>query len=85
MRLYVDNIDVLLGSVRVSTCWRGLDLGRSTFYKLMKQGQGPDTYLVGRRRYVSLEAMRQWQVKQKGIADSRRTHCLTGDADGPDS
>src|SRR6266852_6227876 len=36
-------------------------LSRAMFYKLLRQGKGPQTYLVGTRRFISHEADAAWQ------------------------
>jgi hypothetical protein len=35
------------------------------FYKLLKQGLGPDTFLVGNRRLISYAASNRWAHKRE--------------------
>jgi predicted DNA-binding transcriptional regulator AlpA len=41
-------------------------ISRATFYLLQKQGKGPRTYTVGRKRLISIEAATEWQQKMEG-------------------
>lgn len=38
-------------------------ISRSGFYKIVKDGLGPQTYRVGRRRFISRDADVEWQRK----------------------
>jgi predicted DNA-binding transcriptional regulator AlpA len=40
-------------------------LSRAMFYKLLRTGRAPVTYLVGSRRFVSHEADAEWQRAQE--------------------
>lgn len=40
-------------------------LSRTKAYALLRNGDGPRTYLVGLRRYVSADADREWLAKQE--------------------
>ncbi len=41
-------------------------ISRATFYALQKQGKGPRTYTVGRKRLISTEAAEEWQRRMEG-------------------
>jgi hypothetical protein len=40
-------------------------LSKAMFYKLLRTGRGPLTYLVGTRRFISEEADAAWQAQQE--------------------
>ncbi len=40
-------------------------ISRAMLYKLLRQGLGPTTYLVGNRRFVSHDADVAWQAAQE--------------------
>lgn len=39
---------------------QAVGLGRATLYELLRDGRGPQTFTVGRRRLVRVEALREW-------------------------
>jgi hypothetical protein len=41
------------------------NIAKGTFYNLMKEGNGPDTFNVGRRRLISKEAAARWRQKME--------------------
>jgi excisionase family DNA binding protein len=48
-------------------------VGRSTAYQEIQSGRLP-TYKVGRRRYISVDAAREWQARlQNRVPDGERT------------
>lgn len=40
-------------------------VGRTLFYDLLREGQGPPTLRIGRRRVVRVEALRQWLAERE--------------------
>jgi hypothetical protein len=38
------------------------------FFKLMREGEGPKIFHVGRRTLISVEAARQWIAKREAAA-----------------
>ena len=40
-------------------------ISKPTLYKLLASNNGPQTYMVGTRRYISGEAARAWQKKSE--------------------
>lgn len=42
-----------------------IGIGRSSLYALLKEGAGPRTFSVGRRRLIRLETLRQWMRDQE--------------------
>jgi hypothetical protein len=40
-------------------------IARSYFYTLLKEGQGPDIYKLGRRTYVSGKAAAEWRRRME--------------------
>lgn len=44
-------------------------LSRSTFYELMKHGQGPTVMKIGRRTLISREAAEAWRRKMEQPAE----------------
>jgi len=42
----------------------GEKIPRGMFYKLCRQGKGPEIYYVGKKPYVSPEARRQWRKQR---------------------
>ena len=57
---------------------RGHDFSRAGGYNLLAKGQGPETFMVGTRRHVSIEADEAW-VKQREQASKSET----GETGGP--
>jgi predicted DNA-binding transcriptional regulator AlpA len=53
-------------SVREFCCLHGI--GRSTFYALLAEGQGPRTFKVGARTLISAEAAEEWRKSREGSA-----------------
>ena len=49
---------------------RAYGLGRSTLYKLWKQGAGPRVMHVGKRTLISLEAAAEWQRRLETQQDA---------------
>ena len=41
------------------------NIAKGTFYNLQKEGIGPDTFTVGRRRLISKEAAARWRQKME--------------------
>lgn len=46
---------------------RSARISASFFYRLCREGQGPTTFKVGRRRYVSVEAARAWLERREQL------------------
>ena len=46
-------------------------ISRSTFYDLVKCGQGPALMLVGKRTFISTEAAEDWRRKAEQRAAAR--------------
>ena len=44
-------------------------MGRSTLYQLWYNGQGPESYLIGRSRRISVDAARRWrEARESAVA-----------------
>jgi hypothetical protein len=43
-------------------------ISEAFFYKLQKEGQGPKTMVVGRRRLVSVEEAARWRAERTAAA-----------------
>ena len=56
------------GSFTVSEWCQHRRISRAMLYKLMGEGLGPATYLVGKRRYVSPEADAAWLASREAEA-----------------
>jgi hypothetical protein len=55
------------------------DIPVSTGYLLLKQGKGPHTFKVGRARFVSDEADREWQARMEAEQSPKEvTISITG-------
>ncbi len=39
------------------------DMGRTTFYKLLNEGKGPDIIKLGRRTIITAESAKRWREK----------------------
>jgi hypothetical protein len=48
-------------------------LSKATFYNLRKRGLAPKTFVVGRRRYVSVEASEKWRRSMEELTDAQPT------------
>jgi hypothetical protein len=46
-------------------------LSKATFYNLRKRGLAPKTFVVGRRRYVSVEACEAWRRSMEELTDAQ--------------
>lgn len=50
--------------------------GGTKMYEAIREGWGPPTFTIGRRRLIRLEALKQWlaelEAKQHGGADNGR-------------
>ncbi|TXL62660.1 helix-turn-helix domain-containing protein [Zeimonas arvi] len=46
---------------------RSARISASFFYRLCREGQGPTTFKVGRRRYVGVEAARAWLERREEL------------------
>lgn len=44
---------------------RAHNINRDTFYKLLKQGLGPECILLGKRRLISFEAASRWRAQRE--------------------
>jgi predicted DNA-binding transcriptional regulator AlpA len=42
---------------------RDHSIGRSSFYELMRDGKGPRSFTVGRKRLIPVEAAAEWRRK----------------------
>ena len=42
-----------------------IGIGRSSLFALLKEGAGPPTFSVGRRRLIRLAALRQWMADRE--------------------
>lgn len=45
----------------VSTFCKVHSIGRTFFYRLLKEGRGPKIMKIGSRRLISVEAAREWR------------------------
>jgi hypothetical protein len=45
-------------------------LSKATFYNLRKRGLAPKTFVVGRRRLVSVEASEEWRRSMEELTDA---------------
>ena len=54
----------ILGAYGVETFGKAHDLGRTTVYEEIKQGR-LRTFLVGKRRLISVEAAANWRRKRE--------------------
>jgi len=45
-------------------------MGKSKFYALLKNGDGPRTLRVGGQRLISAEAAREWRMKLEDQASA---------------
>ena len=48
-------------------------MSRAQLYVLWRRGEGPKTYTVGRRRYISLAAAAEWVCRNEDLAAARST------------
>jgi hypothetical protein len=48
-------------------------LSKATFYNLRKRGLAPKTFVVGRRRLVSVEAAEKWRRSMEELTDAPPT------------
>ena len=44
-------------------------IARSFFYKLLSDGRGPNTMLLGRRRLITREAAEEWRARLTANTD----------------
>jgi predicted DNA-binding transcriptional regulator AlpA len=47
-------------------------ISRSTFYNLMKRGEGPIVMKVGKRTLVSYEAAEAWRRRMEKLAEAQQ-------------
>jgi predicted DNA-binding transcriptional regulator AlpA len=47
---------------------RSHGISEAFYYELMKDGRGPRTMVVGRRRLISIEAAKQWREERTAVA-----------------
>jgi len=40
-------------------------VSRALFYQLLRDGRGPRTYTIGRRRYITREAAATWRTEME--------------------
>lgn len=48
-----------------------LNMGKTTYYSLMKEGNGPEIKKIGRRTLITIEAVEQWLNSRNNFATSR--------------
>jgi hypothetical protein len=48
-------------------------LSKATFYNLRKRGLAPRTFVVGRRRFVSVEASEEWRRSMEELTAAQPT------------
>ena len=48
-------------------------MSRAQLYVLWRRGEGPKTYTIGRRRYISLAAAAEWVCRNEELAAARST------------
>lgn len=49
-------------------CAHALGISRVTLYELWKRGDGPESFTVGKRRLVPIEAAKNWRPKTRTSA-----------------
>jgi excisionase family DNA binding protein len=62
---------VILRALTVEAFCRSYGIGRSTAYKLIKEGLGPRTMKVGRRTLISIEAADEWRRRMEDAAHQK--------------
>ena len=56
-----------LAALSVEAWCRTYGIGKNSFYKMLRQGNGPATIKIGRRRIISNEASTAWQRSQERV------------------
>jgi excisionase family DNA binding protein len=54
-------MDIERQTYSVSAFCAAFGIARSTFYRLLQNGEGPTVYHVGRRTLISVEAADEWR------------------------
>jgi len=49
------------------------DLSRTTYFQLEKEGRGPRSMKIGRRRLITLEAAAEWRASMEAETETNRT------------
>lgn len=52
------------------------NIGRTTFYNLLKNGIAPDVMKIGRKTLISVEAAEKWRNSQSKIVDVKNKEVL---------
>ena len=60
-KVFADNV----GAFSVDEFCLAFGISVPMFYKLLKQGLGPDTFLCGNRRLISYAAANRWAQKRE--------------------
>lgn len=55
--------DITPLAVGIDAAARISSIGRSTFYAKLASGEGPKTFMLGRRRLVRVETLNAWLAK----------------------
>ena len=63
-----------LQAYTVSQFVSNFGVSRALLYKLWSKAEGPNSYHVGRKRFISAEAAKRWM---RGLENSRGERCST--------
>jgi hypothetical protein len=61
----VESSTVEQGAYSVNGFCVAHNIGKGLFYELLKQGNGPDTIKLGRRRIITKQASARWREKME--------------------